>query len=212
MSDSVNCPYCHEPITPGVTVIRCPVCATGHHKECWYSNDRRCAVYRCAGRGEGVVLGATATIGAPSIGNQTAAGSKELAMKKAQLRAIREDDKGKTIECPHCGGTTVCNLWGDGSCIYCRARNGGLDKGSIVICQRCRGSGEITLHSKFTICRHCGGTGHCQHGTGKYASCLTCINTARAESGVHWRYSAMIDEMPEEPVRCSVCKGYGARV
>lgn len=212
MSGDGNCPYCHQPIQPGVTVVRCPVCGTGHHKECWYSNERRCAVFGCAGRGEGVVLVATAAVGAPSIGNQTTAGSKLTAMKKAQLRAIKEEDRGKRIPCPHCGGATVCNLWGDGSCIYCRAYNPGADEGYTVICRICNGFGEITLPANFDICRHCGGTGYCQHGTVRYASCITCVNAAKGNMNIpRPRYADLIEETPEEPLRCALCSGIGYR-
>ena len=212
MSNDANCPYCHEPIRPGVTVIRCPVCDTGHHKECWYDNNHRCAVYRCAGRGEGVVLGATATTaGAPPIFSQAKYGDKVTGMKQRPLTAIKEGRGDKKIECPHCGGTTVCNLWGDGSCAYCRGRHGLPGKGNIVICTWCDGSGEIELPYSYTICRHCGGTGHCQHGTGLYASCVTCLNATNNRYAANYTPRELIDEAPEEPVRCSICQGQGFR-
>lgn len=40
------CPYCLSPLSDADNTVKCPICATQHHAECWQENDG-CAVKNC---------------------------------------------------------------------------------------------------------------------------------------------------------------------
>jgi hypothetical protein len=43
------CPYCQFVIKSNSDSVRCPVCKTPHHKECWEEN-RGCTTFACTGK------------------------------------------------------------------------------------------------------------------------------------------------------------------
>lgn len=47
-TESRNCPYCLNPVTPEEDRIRCPKCGVTHHAECWKTYGK-CSVYGCDG-------------------------------------------------------------------------------------------------------------------------------------------------------------------
>jgi hypothetical protein len=47
-SVTVTCPYCHDRLMNEGDVIQCEICSALHHEACWKEN-RRCAVFQCAG-------------------------------------------------------------------------------------------------------------------------------------------------------------------
>jgi hypothetical protein len=42
----IECVYCHTPIKTENVVVRCPICRTIHHPECW-KDGGGCAVFGC---------------------------------------------------------------------------------------------------------------------------------------------------------------------
>lgn len=42
----IECGYCHTPIKTETEVVRCPVCRTIHHPECWRDGGG-CAIFGC---------------------------------------------------------------------------------------------------------------------------------------------------------------------
>ncbi len=42
----IECVYCHVPIKTETLVVRCPMCRTIHHPECW-KEGRGCGVFGC---------------------------------------------------------------------------------------------------------------------------------------------------------------------
>lgn len=217
MSNVANCPFCHEPIRAGVTVIRCPVCGIGHHKECWYSNDQRCAVFGCAGRGEGVVLGAAAAIETSDrVERDDEPTAMELAFRRAlgnEVIMVNATAKGTTItiDCPHCGGKTVCNRDDKGSCVRCLLKNGITLIGKVVLCSVCHGTGEIEAPAVRINCRHCGGTTWCRHGVNAKTSCENCFNFSKQGHSISSIGTYGIYEVSSAITMCSLCQGRGYR-
>lgn len=45
-----KCPFCQSMMKTGTAQVRCPLCDTPHHADCWEENGG-CAVYGCSGHG-----------------------------------------------------------------------------------------------------------------------------------------------------------------
>jgi len=43
---AIECAYCHNPIKTETLIVRCPVCGTIHHPECW-KDGKGCAIFGC---------------------------------------------------------------------------------------------------------------------------------------------------------------------
>jgi DnaJ-class molecular chaperone len=114
------------------------------------------------------------------------------------------------VQCPHCGGATVCNVEGNGSCLHCLVQNKVFHLERVVICSVCNGTGEIELPVERTDCRHCDGATYCHHGILDDTSCQSCINFGKQGNTIYDRYEKTVMEFFAEATMCSVCKGQGA--
>lgn len=192
-----NCPYCHEPADSikGETLIGCPTCKVTYHQDCWAANGHRCAILNCWGAGPGVAVGAAAI---PII-----VMSESIIMDKTTGSGLKPGASG-SVDCPHCGGKTVCNPSGEGSCLRCLAYNDEEETEHVVLCSVCDGDGEIELPKAYTICKHCAGTGICRHGAAG-GPCRNCFKFGADE------FPGDSDYAIETPAMCSRCEGRGYR-
>jgi hypothetical protein len=133
----------------------------------------------------------------------------EVAAKTVVIDA-EDTTMTELVECPHCGGQTVCNRDGNGSCMRCLVQNKVFNLERVVICSVCNGAGEIALPTERSHCRHCGGTTYCNHGILDEASCQSCINFGKQSQTIYDRYEETVMESFAEATMCSICKGYGS--
>lgn len=49
LEETVLCPFCKSSLSRSGQLIRCSLCHTAHHTECWKENGNVCSVFRCLG-------------------------------------------------------------------------------------------------------------------------------------------------------------------
>lgn len=194
---AANCPYCHEPAdsTGGETLVGCPTCKVTYHQDCWAANGNRCAILNCRGAGPGVAMGAAAL---PII-----VMSESVIMDKTTNSGLKPGASGR-VDCPHCGGKTVCNPSNRGSCLRCLWIQDEEEIGYVVLCGACGGEGEIELPKAYTICKHCAGTGICRHGVAG-GPCRSCLKYGEEY------FAGDPSGARDIPSMCSICEGLGFR-
>ena len=46
---AVLCPFCKSSLSRSLQFVRCSLCHTAHHADCWKENGNLCSVFRCLG-------------------------------------------------------------------------------------------------------------------------------------------------------------------